>query len=387
MPMSQQDDPSSKVLNFDLSYYECLPKQHSAAALINFRKNFNGDCFATKHKYTVNETFETLILLIKEGLVNFGIVNPRINCFDPHTAIINNEEVFISLEDRNDDRNYSHNDLWTQYNRNINIDCYGPNHVLQKISEYLINNIVVSKIPTITWDFLSDGCRQSQNIKIAPAKKIYDSFYPWIEGGVYEYFDRYLASESSILVLLGEPGTAKTSFIRSLIWHSSLNTTFTYDEDLLKSDSFFVDFLINDDKQLLIVEDADALLGSRESEGNKIMSKFLNVGDGLASIGHKKMIFTANIRDASKIDTALLRPGRCFDCKEFRRLTMDETVKAAEAAGIPIPAKKSEGYTLAELFAIVNKEERDIIVNKVGFVGPPIRRGRGIEIPTNRGSF
>lgn len=369
-------DHSTKVLNFDLSYYECLAKQHSASALIDFRKRFVGDCYSTKLKYTVNETFETLILLIKEALA-FCDVKPTINSFDPHTAVINDDTIFIALEDKNDDRNYSHIDMWTKYNRSITIDCYGESKTLEKLIEYLRNNVVESKIPTITWDFLSDGCRQSQNIQIAKAKKIYNEFYPWIDGGVYEYFDKYLASESSILVLLGPPGTAKTSLIRSLIWHSSLNTTFTYEEELLKSDSFFVDFLINDDKQLLIVEDADLLLTSRESDGNKVMSKFLNVGDGLASIGNKKMIFTANITQKERIDQALLRPGRCFDCLNFRALTYNETVKAAEVAGIETPPEKDDGYTLAELFAFINKEEIDTSVNKIGFVGPVKRRRNG----------
>lgn len=373
----------NRNLNYDISYYECLSKQSSADSLIDFRSKYVGDYFGTKLRYSVDESFVDLIEFIKTGLV-WSDVQPIVRCYDPHNATFATDKVFISLDDRADDRSYTHSDLWTKYvNRSIIIDCYGDVHILKRFVEFVRKNIVESKIPTITWEFLSDGNRQSQNIQIEPAKKIYKEFYPWIDIDVHEYFEKYLKSESSVMVLLGEPGTAKTSFIRSLIWHSTLNTTFTYEEELLKSDSFFVDFLINEDKKLLIVEDADTLLSSRESDGNKVMSKFLNVGDGLASIRGKKMIFTANITQKSKIDSALLRAGRCFDCKVFRKLTYDEAVKAAEVAGISIP-QENKDYSLAELFAFANNEEPDTSTTKIGFVGPTRRHGRSVPPSVNK---
>ena len=169
-----------------------------------------------------------------------------------------------------------------------------------------------------------------------------------------DYFRRYLASQMTILVLLGEAGTAKTSFIRSMIWRHSLNTMFTYDEGLLTSDAMFAEFIVGD-MNLLIIEDADVFLKSRQHDGNRVMSKFLNIGDGLASNHRKKIIFTANIVDPAQIDSALIRPGRTFDCLSFRRLTHGEALAAAKVIGTVLPSEQRE-YSLAELFAIANGE-------------------------------
>jgi ATP-dependent 26S proteasome regulatory subunit len=75
-------------------------------------------------------------------------------------------------------------------------------------------------------------------------------------------------------------------------------------------------------------------LAPREDGDNDMMSKFLNVSDGLIKITNKKMIFTTNINQVTKIDPALLRPGRCFGAVEFRELTSAEAARAAAVAGV-----------------------------------------------------
>ena len=126
--MIKTADNYVKTLNYDLSYYECLSKQNTASSLIDFRKIYNGDCFSTKSRFSVNESFNDLILLLKEGLVYCG-VKPTIICFDPHTAILFTDIIFVSLEDKNNDKNYI--DLWTQYNRSIVVDSFGQNELIK----------------------------------------------------------------------------------------------------------------------------------------------------------------------------------------------------------------------------------------------------------------
>src|SRR4051812_47355065 len=53
----------------------------------------------------------------------------------------------------------------------------------------------------------------------------------------------------SSLVLLGEPGTGKTSFIRHLLWHLRWNCVATYDEQPLRKDDFFMNFITNNEDQ------------------------------------------------------------------------------------------------------------------------------------------
>jgi hypothetical protein len=204
--------------------------------------------------------------------------------------------------------------------------------------------------PTIKWYFLNEGRTETKTIDIEQKHPVHDAMYPWINDGVQAYFKRYLESEANILILLGEPGTGKTTFIRELLVRNNLEAMITYEEHLMNSDKLYID-LITDDQDILIMEDADTMLLSREQAGNKTMSKLLNISDGLMK-NTKKIIFTANLEynTLNQTDHALIRPGRCFDVLDFRAFTKTEAEAAAQAMGLPMPEMdRSETITLAKL--------------------------------------
>jgi ATPase family associated with various cellular activities (AAA) len=224
---------------------------------------------------------------------------------------------------------------------------------------------VASVEPIITWDLIVDNQHQTRNVKLDRAKPIKPEYYPWLSKDAYAVFDEYMDGDESVLILLGETGTGKTSFIRSLIWHRQVNCRLTYDERLLASDGLFFAFLTDDSTDLMVIEDADVLLMSREKFDNKLMARFLNFTEGLVSVRKKKIIFTANVMDVRKIDQALLRSGRCYDFFDFRRLSFDEACRAADAAGIARltgRGDETETYTLAEIMKPKNTTRP-----KVGF--------------------
>jgi ATP-dependent 26S proteasome regulatory subunit len=92
------------------------------------------------------------------------------------------------------------------------------------------------------------------------------------------------------------------------------------------------------------------------------MSRFLNVADGLIKLPNKKLVFTTNLTDFARVDSALLRPGRCFGVMKTRELNLVEAQAAAKAAKLPIPIEKRE-YTIAELF----NQGQGSKVRKIGF--------------------
>jgi len=182
-----------------------------------------------------------------------------------------------------------------------------------------------------------------------PPPPIHDSYYPWLGEPVNAYLDRYLASSASVLFVMGEPGTGKTSLIRHLIYERQLKAVITYEEKLINSDEMFVDFLAQDGDAVLVIEDAESLLGAREGGGNSLMARFLNVSDGLVRMSGKKIIFTTNQNDFRSVDPALVRPGRSFDALRARALTYEEGCRAAADAGLPPPPERGD-ITLADLF-------------------------------------
>lgn len=199
-------------------------------------------------------------------------------------------------------------------------------------------------------------------IVMMKSKEIRDEYYPWIREGVEAYLDRFLASESSILLILGPPGTGKTSLIRHMLTSRNLIAYITYDEELFSTDVIFSMF-ITSHVDVLVIEDADRLIDSRH-QGNHLMSRFLNSAEGLVKVKSKKMIFTTNLDNVRDVDDALIRPGRCFDVMHARPLTREEARAASTAAGICPDLEQTE-FTLAEIFA--DTRSSPILNRKVGF--------------------
>lgn len=192
--------------------------------------------------------------------------------------------------------------------------------------------------------------------------------YPWIDpsyGELTEYIDEYIDSDASVLILIGAPGTGKTTFIKNLIHRSKSNAKVTYDPKIMMDDSFFAGF-IDDDTRFLIMEDADEFLKSRE-DGNTMMHKFLNVSDGLISAADKKLVFSTNLPNVSDIDEALMRPGRCFDVMQFRALTRAEA--QAVLAEVDSDRELPDGnvITLAEIFS-TQPSGKSFSRRKIGFM-------------------
>ena len=216
----------------------------------------------------------------------------------------------------------------------------------------------------LSWWFKTDeGYFDDHRLEFTFHQTARDEYYPFIKEGLASYLQAYKESESPILLLMGEPGSGKTSLLKHFMKEYKLNTVVTYDSDVMKSDYFYIQYLIDNNKHLLVIEDADLLLSSREDDGNKTMTKLLNLSDGLIKLENKKIIFTTNLTQFRKIDGALVRPGRCFDVMEFRKLSFLEAKQACKAADVPEVVEDRE-YCLSEIF---NRRELSVYRSKVGF--------------------
>lgn len=169
------------------------------------------------------------------------------------------------------------------------------------------------------------------------------------------YWDGYLASSSNVLLLLGPPGTGKTSFLRGMVCHSESSAMVTFDTTLLQADRVFASFMAGSTR-FMILEDCDSFLTKR-TQGNTVMHKFLNVGDGLISTRSKKLVFTTNLPNVSSIDPALTRVGRCYDVLKFSALSAEQ---CQTITGRP----ETEPRTLAEL---MTQHQSTLLQKGVGF--------------------
>lgn len=199
----------------------------------------------------------------------------------------------------------------------------------------------------IEWVYNGDG--QSIEVPLRGDRIPVEEMYPWLDGeNLADYYDRFMESDASILLLIGPPGTGKTTFIRGLLQHTEQSAIVTYDANILSKDYMFAQF-IEGDRGILVIEDADNFLGAR-SDGNDMMHKFLNVGDGLVTTKNKKMIFSTNLPSIRDIDPALIRPGRCFDIVNFAPLTEQQAAALAKRINVKYDSKVEGQYSIADIF-------------------------------------
>lgn len=203
----------------------------------------------------------------------------------------------------------------------------------------------------IYWQYGNPSYRNIKSSRLGdPA---FNEFYPWITEGIESYIEKYLASKASVLLLIGPPGTGKSTLIRSMRTSPNARLFLADSEPLAREEDPFeklsqlfhhTEYTEDEDgsrakkkvfdQNILIVEDADDIIGSR-SEGNKNMTRLLSLTNGLDNSEQVKVIISTNLDEIDKVDKALLRPGRCFDILAFRFLTIEEAQKARAMIGKP----------------------------------------------------
>ena len=182
--------------------------------------------------------------------------------------------------------------------------------------------------------------------------------------------------ESGLLILHGDKGTGKSTYIRHLI-SSNPEKKFVYIPANLVgilSQPNFSTFLMTLQNHIIILEDCEEAIKDRKTNGTPAaVSLLLNLTDGLLSDGlGLKFICTFN-DDVKNIDAALLRKGRLISKYEFKALCVekaDELLKTLYEEDYKNGKYKNEPVTekplsLADIYhfyeASYEKERRKII--------------------------
>ena len=130
---------------------------------------------------------------------------------------------------------------------------------------------------------------------------------------------------TGLVLLHGKPGSGKTTYIRHLSTLLDKDIMFVPNNmtDVLTSPEF-IPFIMKYPNSVLIIEDAEKVIRSRDSGGdNAATSNILNMSDGILGECLKTQIIATFNTDRENIDKALLRKGRLIAEYEFNELSLN----------------------------------------------------------------
>lgn len=175
-------------------------------------------------------------------------------------------------------------------------------------------------------------------------------------------------NDKGIILLHGDPGTGKTSYIKYL-------TSLIKEKDILfippsmaemLSEPSIIPFLMEHKNSILIIEDAERVIADREGNGSPAgVSNILNLTDGiLGDCLSIQIIATFNMK-REKIDQALLRKGRLIAEHKFENLSIEDSNNLFTHLGKDY--KTDTPMSLADIYNVDVEVYKTTNKSKIGF--------------------
>lgn len=164
-------------------------------------------------------------------------------------------------------------------------------------------------------------------------------FYPCLQElgytSVEEFEKDYMSSNKALLMMIGLPGTGKTTLLSWIAMRAKQKHRYLIQQDMPLASAGFGGFILDMQGDCLLgIEDShNSILLSRDRD-NPQMSALLNFCDGAGSLSNKLMVST-NLESMSEVDTALPRKGRKWRVIRFDKLTPEQANIARAKIGLP----------------------------------------------------
>jgi hypothetical protein len=165
--------------------------------------------------------------------------------------------------------------------------------------------------------------------------------------------------DKGIILLHGDPGTGKTTYIRYLTKQIKEKNILFIPPSMAEmlSEPSIIPFLMDNRNSILLIEDAETVIADRGGKGSAAgVSNILNLTDGiLGDCLNIQVIATFNMT-REKIDDALLRKGRLICEHKFDKLSIEDTNILLKHLKKDVHSDKP--LTLADIYNIDVDENR-----------------------------
>ena len=159
-----------------------------------------------------------------------------------------------------------------------------------------------------------------------------------------------IKNKTGLILLHGEPGTGKTTYIKHLA--DKIEKQIIFVPPMMTgaiSDPGFIPFLMKYQDSILIIEDAETAIKDRNITGNaNSVSNILNLTDGILGECLKIQIVATFNTERTQIDKALLRKGRLITEYKFENLNTKKTNRLLNKIGIK--EKVDKPLSLADIY-------------------------------------
>lgn len=258
---------------------------------------------------------------------------------------------------------------------NSNIDLiYGPditeadrNHLFIILDTFMINEPKIRQFHMIQY---INGSFYLADFDIKPFEIDVSTHYNDDFQSIHNLIVSSLSTKdkNGLVLLHGKYGSGKTYYLRHLI--NKIEREFIYFPLQMVSNlnsPEFLPFLAEHKDAILILEDCEELLISRENghANSSSLSTLLNLGDGLLSDAlHINVICTFNA-NLKKIDDAILRKGRLLARYEFNELEPQKAKSLAQKIGKNLPIERP--MTVSEIYNLENDSFENVQTKQIGF--------------------
>ena len=174
-------------------------------------------------------------------------------------------------------------------------------------------------------------------------------------------------NNSGLHLLYGKPGTGKSTYIRYMCGIVKKEIVFLPGQMAQNLDNIaMTKYLMDNPNSVLVIEDAEELIVSRDSQRNSNLAMILNITDGILGESLGIQIIATFNTDVQNIDPALKRKGRLKSAYEFRALSWEKANRLLLEQNVNYSTE--EEMTLAEIYNISEEEQYKSPARKaVGF--------------------
>jgi hypothetical protein len=208
---------------------------------------------------------------------------------------------------------------FTEQNRD---EAFG---IFEELKKYKIKRKKTTEISLIT---MTNSGLETQEIAIKKPKidfcMHYNEDFFTIHKAIVKNINKL--NTNGLYLFHGHPGTGKTTYIKYLIHQIHKKVIFLSTKMAGELDNVaMTPFLLQNRNAVIVIEDAEELITSRDEVRNSNLSMLLNLTDGLLGESLGIQIVATFNTDVKNIDKALLRKGRLSNIYEFKPLALVRT--------------------------------------------------------------